>query len=103
MLNELFNLRTYHGAVGRELGTVKVPYLDYTGEANFGDVSINKSGARAEVTLWKLDALSLQAQDVEGRCRGPGIPSARGSVPDNRQVPAGIVGRERLQGPFPRT
>jgi hypothetical protein len=28
---------------------------------NFGGVSINKSGAGEEVTLWKLDALSLQA------------------------------------------
>lgn len=54
-LNELFNVRTYHGAVGRELGTVKVPYLHYPGEVNFGGVSINKSGAGEEVTLWKLE------------------------------------------------
>jgi hypothetical protein len=54
-LNELFNVRIYHGAVGRGLGTVKVPYLDYPGEVNFGGVSINKSGAGEEVTLWKLE------------------------------------------------
>ncbi|HKM70768.1 MAG TPA: FkbM family methyltransferase [Stellaceae bacterium] len=70
-LNEFFNVRTYHGAVGRETGTVRVPYLDYTNEVNFGGVSMNKSGTGEEVTLWKLDALSLQAVkmlkvDVEG-------------------------------------
>jgi FkbM family methyltransferase len=70
-LNEFFNVRTYHGAVGREIGTIKVPDLDYTDAANFGGVSLNKSGAGEEVPLWKLDALSLPGVkmlkvDVEG-------------------------------------
>jgi FkbM family methyltransferase len=70
-LNELFNVRTYHCAVGREAGTVIVPPLDYTATLNFGGVSLRRSGVGEEVPVWKLDALPLQALrmlkvDVEG-------------------------------------
>src|SRR5580704_4177915 len=33
-LNELFNVRTYHGALGRHMGVIKVPPLDYSEENN---------------------------------------------------------------------
>jgi FkbM family methyltransferase len=70
-LNELFNVRTYHAAVGRETATIRVPPIDYMVEANFGGVSLNTSGPGEEVPLWRLDSLALAAPrlvkvDVEG-------------------------------------
>ena len=70
-LNDLFNVRTYHAAVGREAGTVIMPWLDYAAEANFGGVSAGTSGAGEAVQLLELDSLKLPSLrllkvDVEG-------------------------------------
>jgi FkbM family methyltransferase len=70
-LNELFNVHTYHGAVGRETGCVRVPSISHSSGANFGGVSVSKSGIGEEVQLWKLDAFAMSSLkmlkvDVEG-------------------------------------
>lgn len=70
-LNELYNVHTVHAAVGREIGKIKVPPLDYSAENNFGGVSMRNSGSGEDVEIRKLDSLSLPALrmlkvDVEG-------------------------------------
>jgi FkbM family methyltransferase len=71
VLNGLFNVRTYHAAVGREAGTITVPQIDYTAEGNFGGVSLGQWNAGEKVQLLKLDSLSLPSLrllkvDVQG-------------------------------------
>ena len=71
MLNDLLNVRTYHAAVGREAGVLKVPPLDYAAENNFGGVSLQDAIAGEDVPLISLDSLKLPALhllkvDVEG-------------------------------------
>jgi FkbM family methyltransferase len=70
-LNELFNVRTYHGALGRERGTIRVPPLDYSAEDNFGGLSLRTSGPGEDVPLWKMDGIAfpkfqMLKIDVEG-------------------------------------
>jgi FkbM family methyltransferase len=70
-LNGLLNVRTYHAAAGREDGTITVPSLDYTAEANFGGLSLGASDAGETVQVLKLDSLSVPSLhllkiDVEG-------------------------------------
>jgi FkbM family methyltransferase len=71
-LNELFHVRAYHGAVGREAGRIRVPPLDYSEANNFGGLELADGGANGEVVqLWRLDdfalpALRLLKADVEG-------------------------------------
>jgi len=70
-LNGIFNVRTYHAAVGGATGAITVPPLDYAVEENFGALSLGKWVAGEKVPLLKLDSLSLPALrllkvDVEG-------------------------------------
>jgi FkbM family methyltransferase len=70
-LNELLHVRTYHAALGRERGTIRVPSLDYRAENNFGGLSLKLSGEGEEVPLFTLDDFSLPSLrmikvDVEG-------------------------------------
>jgi FkbM family methyltransferase len=70
-LNELHQVRTFHGAVGPEAGTLKVPRLDYSTMQNFGGLSLEASGDGEEVQVWTVDALPLPSLrmlkvDVEG-------------------------------------
>jgi FkbM family methyltransferase len=70
-LNELFHVRPYHGALGRDPGTIKVPVLDYGSESNFGGLSLSDSSAGEDVPLFALDSFALPALrmlkvDVEG-------------------------------------
>ena len=70
-LNELFNVRAYHGALGRDTGTVRVPALDYSAELNFGGLSLGSASSGEQVPLWKIDAVSVREfhllkVDVEG-------------------------------------
>jgi FkbM family methyltransferase len=69
-LNELFQVHTFHAAVGREAGQIHVPPIDYGAEYNFGGVSVGGSAGEA-VPLYRLDDLPLPALrmlkvDVEG-------------------------------------
>jgi FkbM family methyltransferase len=70
-LNGIFNVRTYHAAVGGAAGAITVPPVDYAVEGNFGGVSLGNCDAGEKVPLLKLDSLSLPALrllkiDVEG-------------------------------------
>jgi FkbM family methyltransferase len=70
-LNGLLNVRTYHAAVGHEAGTITVPRIDYTVEANFGGISLIQHPAGELVQVLKMDSLNLPALsllkvDVEG-------------------------------------
>jgi len=70
-LNRLSNVRARRAAVGRRAGSLKVPSLDYTGEANFGGVSLRRVAAGEPVRVIPLDSLRLDSLrllkvDVEG-------------------------------------
>jgi FkbM family methyltransferase len=70
-LNELFNVRTYHSAAGRDAGTLKVPNVDYAAENNFGGLSLANVTTGEDVPVIMLDSLSLPSLkllkiDVEG-------------------------------------
>jgi FkbM family methyltransferase len=70
-LNELFHVRPYRAALGRDVGTIKVPLVDYAGENNFGGISLSQSSAGEEVPLLALDGFTLPSLrmlkvDVEG-------------------------------------
>jgi FkbM family methyltransferase len=71
IVNELFNIYAHHAALGREVGTIKVPILDYSTELNFGGISLGDAGVGVEVPLRTVDSLRLSAlrlikADVEG-------------------------------------
>ncbi len=71
VMNELFNVRTFPVAVGRETGIAKVPPFDYTAQNNFGGVSLQNVADGEEVSLVTIDSLNLPALhflkvDVEG-------------------------------------
>ena len=89
-LNEAFNVQTYHAALGRETGTIRVPALDYSAELNFGGVSLTSSKRGEPVPLWKMDSLSVQEFhflkiDVEGM-EADVIEGARSSIGRYRPV-----------------
>ena len=78
-LNNLFNVHTYLAAVGRDMGTLFVPPLDYSAAANFGGVSLEgvTVGEPVPVTtlnsmklpylrLLKVDAEGMEAQVLSG-------------------------------------
>jgi FkbM family methyltransferase len=70
-LNNLFNVHTYLAAVGKEVGMLKVPPLDYAAEANFGGVSLEDVTAGEPIAVTTLDSLKLPylrllKVDVEG-------------------------------------
>ena len=70
-LNELFNVQPYRAALGRSVGTIKVPILDYASESNFGGLSLSQSDSGEEVPLIALDSFALPSLrmlkvDVEG-------------------------------------
>ena len=70
-LNELFQVRPYRAALGRNVGTIKVPNLDYASESNFGGLSLSESSTGEEVPLYALDSFALPSLrmlkvDVEG-------------------------------------
>jgi FkbM family methyltransferase len=69
-LNEVSNTLVMHGALGREVGSIAVPALDYSKDGNFGGLSLG--GASEErVPLTTIDTLApVQLHflkiDVEG-------------------------------------
>ena len=70
-LNKLRHVRSYHAAVGRRTGWIRVPLLDYAAEANFGGVSLRAVAAGERVPMIALDSLILRSLrllklDVEG-------------------------------------
>lgn len=71
-LNSIANVHCRHGAVGRELGTVTVPILDYGRNNNFGGLGLGVDYARGEpVAVIPIDQLELPdcrfiKIDVEG-------------------------------------
>jgi len=69
-LNALTNVHTHHAAVGRTLGTVHVPVLDYTRPDNFGALALGHTDSGEAVPLVTIDSLDLCCQfikiDVEG-------------------------------------
>jgi len=70
VLNELFNVSTMHGAVGRSQGMITVPRVDYRRPNNFGGLHLG--GATGDqVPLYTLDGfdfprIKLLKVDVEG-------------------------------------
>ena len=70
-LNDVFQVRAFRGGAGRESGLMKVPFLDYAAEANFGGISLAKSGPGEDVPVSRVDAFGFSAlhllkADVEG-------------------------------------
>ena len=69
-LNALTNVYTHQVAVGRTLGTINVPTLDYAKAANFGALAMGGTGGE-QVPLVTIDSLHLPEchfikLDVEG-------------------------------------
>jgi len=68
-LNALTNVHAHQMAVGRTLGIINVPTLDYTKSANFGALAMGGTGGE-QVPLVTIDSLNLACQfikiDVEG-------------------------------------
>ena len=62
-LNGLGCVATRQMALGSSAGTIKVPPMDYAGEANFGGLSLEGAIAGEEVPLATLDSLALRACD----------------------------------------
>jgi len=70
-INELFNVHTYHAAVGRHFGSLNVPIIDYSVENNFGGISLDQVMTGEDVVMTTLDSLELPSLrllkvDVEG-------------------------------------
>jgi len=70
-MNNLFNVHTYLAAVGREMGSLLVPPIDYSAAANFGGINLDDTTAGEPVPLttlnsMKLPRLKLLKVDVEG-------------------------------------
>jgi FkbM family methyltransferase len=70
-LNDLLNVHAFQIALGREIGKIKVPQLDYTAEVNFGGLSLGQGGAGEDAPLWTVDSMALPSLrmlkvDVEG-------------------------------------
>ncbi len=72
-LNNLFNVHAYLAAVGKEQGSLKVPPIDYSAEANFGglplgdgDISAGETVPLAALDFLTLPYLRLIKIDVEG-------------------------------------
>jgi FkbM family methyltransferase len=59
-LNSLSNVNAYCGAVGRELGFLNVPRVDYTRPNNFGALEMGGTGGES-VPLVTVDSLELPA------------------------------------------
>ena len=87
-LNALANVYTHQVAVGRTLGVVNVPVLDYTQYANFGALAMGGTGGE-QVPLVTLDSLNLDCQfikiDVEGM-EGDVIAGAEGIIREHQPV-----------------
>jgi FkbM family methyltransferase len=79
VINELTNVRTYHAAVGEQVGTIEVPPVDYGKLNNFGGLSLDgvgnariMQGAKGEtvpvktIDSLRLEHLKLLKIDVEG-------------------------------------
>jgi FkbM family methyltransferase len=70
-LNDLFNARPIHAAVGSSEGTINVPVLDPRAQQNFGGLSLGKTSQGEPVSQVMLDryplpSLRLLKLDVEG-------------------------------------
>jgi FkbM family methyltransferase len=70
-LNALPNVWTFCAGAGREIGTLRVPPLDYSATHNFGGISLSGGSEGEVVQILPLDALPLSAChfikiDVEG-------------------------------------
>jgi FkbM family methyltransferase len=70
-LNALDNVFVHNSAVGRALGSITVPPIDYAQPGNFGGIELGLSAAGEPVPLLTIDALALDRChfmkiDVEG-------------------------------------
>jgi FkbM family methyltransferase len=70
-LNALTNVAVHQSAVGRALGSIVVPGIDYSQPGNFGGVSLGSAEQGERVNVVTIDALALPACelikiDVEG-------------------------------------
>jgi FkbM family methyltransferase len=62
-LNALQNVATHQMALGSAAGSLKVPPLDYTGENNFGGLSLENIKQGEDVAMSTFDSLSVRACD----------------------------------------
>jgi FkbM family methyltransferase len=70
-LNRIAHVRALNAGAGRAVGRAGVPRLDYSGENNFGGVSLVREGESEPVDIIAIDGLELAAchfvkVDVEG-------------------------------------
>lgn len=70
-INGLLHARPVHAASGAEEGSIQVPPLDYSKEANFGSLSLGKWNVGESVPVIPIDSFNLPAchlikADVEG-------------------------------------
>jgi FkbM family methyltransferase len=63
-LNGLGNVAAHHAALGRTLGSIAVPPLDYTRSNNFGGVSLGTAASGYPVPLVTIDSLALPQCDL---------------------------------------
>lgn len=71
VLNSIPNTLTYAMALGAEMGTCRIPVLDYGADFNFGGVGMNQVAEGEEVPLatvdsFELDRVDFLKLDVEG-------------------------------------
>ena len=62
-LNGLHQVATHHLALGSAAGSLKVPPLDYTGELNFGGLSLENIKQGEDVAMSTFDSLAVRACD----------------------------------------
>jgi FkbM family methyltransferase len=72
-MNEYFNVKCFHTALGNAERVISMPSLNYKGELNFGGITV-EMGGKEGVELKRLDSFSLAAAnfiklDVEGHER----------------------------------
>lgn len=70
-INDLLNVDCHLQAVGEEVGSVIVPFLDYTKDNNFGGLGLGAYKHGASVPVVTVDSLGLKAcqfikMDIEG-------------------------------------
>src|SRR5216684_8160846 len=60
-LNALGNVMAHQSAVGREIGSIVVPLVDYSRPGNFGGVSLGSAEDGEVVSMVTVDSLDLPA------------------------------------------
>jgi FkbM family methyltransferase len=70
-LNNLFNVKAFHAALGAECGSIRMPIVDYQMPGQYGGLCLRGDGAeigqptkgRVEVPLLSIDSLELKRAD----------------------------------------